>query len=141
MLDSLIGQVFLVIVACISAVGGIYATVVSRGKTDAEAGKTSAEKEKLEDATWITRLDALSNDLGRLQILSDERFERLVEIERLITDHVQWDFHVVRLLRQHDMEIDDPPSLVYVRRKLQEEKSALKRELGDNDNDSDSVKE
>jgi hypothetical protein len=122
--------VFLVLIALISASGGIYATVVSRKKTGAEAMKTEVEAEQTSDKTWIQRLDALSNDLGRLQLLSDERFERLVELEMLITEHVTWDFTVVRLLRQHGIDIHEPPSLVYVRRKLAEEKNAIKKEMG-----------
>lgn len=129
-MNSLIGQVFLVLIALISASGGIYATVVSRKKTGAEAMKTEVEAEQTSDKTWIQRLDALSNDLGRLQLLSDERFERLVELEMLITEHVTWDFTVVRLLRQHGIDIHEPPSLVYVRRKLAEEKNAIKKEMG-----------
>lgn len=130
LLNNIVGQVFLVLISVISASGGIYATIMSRKKAGAEAMKTEAEAEHTSDKTWIQRLDALSTDLGRLQLLSDERFERLVELETLITDHVTWDFKVVRMLRGHGLDCEDPPSLVYVRRKLAEEKNAIKKEMG-----------
>lgn len=123
MLNHPVVQILLVLVALVSAVGGIYSAIKSSKKTDAEAEATS-------DKTWITRLDALSKDLGKLQALSDERFERLVELETLITEHVTWDFRVVRMLREHGLECEDPPSLVYVRRKLAEEKNAIRQEMG-----------
>lgn len=132
MLDTLVGQLFLVIVAAISAAGGIYATYVSRKTTDAAAEKSSAESEHIEDQTWINRLDALSKDFNRLQKLSDSRFERLVELERLITEHVSWDFTMVRLAREHGWEIEDPPSLVYVKQELQKEKAIIEREINGN---------
>lgn len=122
-MSPLIGQVVLVLIALISASGGIYATVVSRRKTEADTEQTT-------DQTWIARLEALSRDLGKLQLLSDERLERLVVLETLITDHLDWDFEVVRVLRKYDIAVDDPPSLVYVRRKLAEEKNAIQREMG-----------
>ena len=130
-MSQLIGQIVLVVVAAIAASGGVYATFASRKQGQATAEKTGAEAEQIEDATWINRLNALGDELGRLQLLSDARFERLVEIEKLITDHVQWDFAMVRLARQHGWEVEDPPSLVYVKRKLQEEKAVLKQEMGD----------
>lgn len=130
-MNHLVGQLFLLAVAVVSATGGIYATVANRKKTSAEAGKTEAEKQHVSDATWIRRIEAISRDLGNLQTLSDERFERLVELERLITEHVAWDFKMVRLARQHGWDVDDPPSLVYVKRKLAEEKNAIKKEMGE----------
>ena len=131
-MGELIGQIVLVLVAAISAAGGIYATVVSRRQVRASADKTDAEKDQLEDATWIARLDALSRDLGKLQALSDARFERLVAIEQLITDHVEWDFMVMRECRSRGWNVPTPPSLVYVKRAVQEEKEAVAREIGEN---------
>lgn len=132
-MGEFIGQLVLVLIAAISAGGGIYATVVSRRQVAANADKTDAEAEQLGDATWIARLDALSRDLQKLQSLSDQRFERMVAVEQLITDHVSWDFKVVRLLRQHDIAIEDPPSLVYVQRRIREEKATIERERNGDD--------
>lgn len=106
----------------------MYATVAAKRQRDADAEKTSKESEAVGDQTWISRLYALTGDFNLLQRLSDERFERLVEIETLITEHVSWDHQVVRLLRQHNILVDDPPSLVYVRRKLHEAQEREKRQ-------------
>jgi hypothetical protein len=133
-MNSLTGQLFLVLIAVVSASGGIYATVVSRNKIRAEVVKVQADTAHVSDKTWIERLDALSRDLGRLQTLSDQRFAYLMELERLITAHVTWDFKVVRLLREHGIEVDEPPSLVYVKQKLTEVKSAMKRDMGSDPN-------
>ncbi|AYQ98612.1 hypothetical protein SEA_RIPARIAN_38 [Mycobacterium phage Riparian] len=119
-LESLITQAALVTVAAISAVGGIYSTYANRKQNSASADKTKKEGEQVGDQTWIRRLEALSQDFEKLQKLSDERFERLVEIEMLITEHVSWDFRIMRLLREHGIEAETPPSLVYVRHKLKE---------------------
>lgn len=129
-MNGLVPQLFLVAVSLIAAAGGIYATWSSRKQLAAQAGKTGAETEQLEDATWIARLDALSRDLKKLQNLSDERFERMVAIETLVTNHVSWDFKVVRLLREHNIEVENPPSLVYVRAQIAEEKASIERERG-----------
>lgn len=122
MLNSTITQIGLVTVAVISLTGSVVSLWSSRRNRKAEAGRTEREAERIGDKTWIERLDALARDFDRLQQLSDERFAKLVEIEMLITEHVDWDWQVIRLLREHGIPVSDPPSLVYVRRKLQEAK-------------------
>lgn len=137
-MNALVAQLFLVVIAAISSAGGIYATFVSRRQNSANAGKAEAETDHLEDSTWIQRLDALNRDFTKLQDLSDERFSRLVEIESMITKHVSWDFMALRLFREHNIEVDEPPSLVYVRRKLQAEKDAIKQILNDSGSTTES---
>jgi hypothetical protein len=122
-LNSLYTQIGLVLVALISAAGGVYSIIASKSERDAQADKTAGEAEQINDQTWINRLSALGKDFDRLQTLSDERFARLVEIETLITEHVAWDFQIMRVLREHGIEVDSPPSLVYVRKKLKEAQS------------------
>lgn len=132
MINTLVGQIFLVLVTIASASGGLYSTWVSRKQIASNTKRTDVESEHMEDQTWISRLDALSRDLKRLQGLSDERFERLIEIETLITEHVQWDFKMVRECRARGWHVEDPPSLVYVKRKIQEEKAVIQKEMGNN---------
>jgi len=115
MLNNVIVQIGLVLAAAISAAGGIYAVIASKDKTEAET-------EQLSDSTLIQRLNALSKDFDRLQQLSNERFIKLIEIETLVTRHVSWDFQVVRECRRRGWDIEDPPSLEYVRQKLDEAK-------------------
>lgn len=132
-MNSIITQVCLLLAALISSTGGIYAVVASRKRTDSEAKKFDKESEDIGDKTWIQRLDALSKDFAKLQVLSDERFQRLVEIEMLITEHVSWDFQMVRECRSRGWSVSDPPSLVYVKQKLKE---AQERELANGSNSS-----
>lgn len=108
--------------AGIGTLGGVYSVVVSRGTREAATRKTAGEAVHIEDRTWIDRLEALDKQFTKLQALSDDRFEKLVAIEMAITEHVQWDYEVVREGRKVGLHIPDPPSLQYIRRLTEEAK-------------------
>lgn len=113
-------QFGLVAVAASSSIGAVYAVIASRGNREAEAGKTVKETEHLGDQTWITRLEALDRDFAKLQALSDARFQRLLQIETLITEHISWDFMVQRKLRELGEDIPNPPSLAYIQQQARQ---------------------
>lgn len=110
-LDSVVAQFGLVAVTATSSLGAVYAVIASRGNREADAEKTERESEQLSDQTWINRLEALDRDFTKLQALSDARFQRLVQIETRITEHISWDFMVLRRLRKLGETVPDPPSL------------------------------
>lgn len=120
MLSHVATQVGLVLVALISAGGGIFSVMATRSQRQADVEKSERESEHIGDKTWIQRLEALSRDFEKLQRLSDARFSKLVDMEMLITEHVSWDWRVIRVLRENGIAIDPPPSLVAVRIQIKE---------------------
>jgi hypothetical protein len=102
--------------ALLGTCGGVYSVIVSRSAREASTRKTAGEAAHVEDKTWIARLEALDKQFTKLQALSDERFNKIIEIEIAITEHVQWDHAVVREARKVGLHIPDPPSLDYIKR-------------------------
>lgn len=97
----------------------------NRRKTDAETEKTKVEttvsakeaaafdenREIEREARWEKKLAETEKKLGD-RITEHER--RLATQQRYIEKHVPWDWRAVRELRLKGVEIEDPPTLVYL---------------------------
>lgn len=74
----------------------------------------SVEQDYLNRITeFRTEIGRLNGELNNERERSDERQKRLVLLEEFFfTKHMPWDRHIILVAREHNWEVDDPPSVM-----------------------------
>lgn len=90
-------------------------TQEEKAKLANEAAAINQERELKREGWFQEQIAALRQELKETRLISDERWIRLSRLERLVNVHSEWDWRAVRLFREHNIPIEDPPSLMYLR--------------------------
>jgi predicted RNase H-like nuclease (RuvC/YqgF family) len=110
----------------ISAAVTLYNVRANREKTIAETAKTKAEtavtsreaaafdanRERLREEHWQEKLDKSE---ARFEAEIGELRDEVQMLRRFIERHVPWDWKAVRELRLLGSDIEDPPTLTYLK--------------------------
>jgi hypothetical protein len=86
----------------------------TKAKLAAEAAQINEKREQARDKRFQDDIDRLDQQLKDERLISLERGQRLNRLERLVNRHTQWDFIAVARLREAGIDIEDPPSLMYL---------------------------
>lgn len=78
-----------------------------------EALSMDQDREQKRETHWQTKLD--DQELKLDQEIAELRAE-VNGLKQYINEHIPWDWDAVRQLRLAGIEIDNPPSLIYIRK-------------------------
>lgn len=105
--DRLI-NICLVIAWVISIFTTLYFLPLRKRKEDSEIHLTQAQEKQM-----VHQIEESQETKLRAEI--EELKRELVTLKKYINDHMPWDWKTVRALRLNGIEIEDPPSLFYIK--------------------------
>ena len=107
MTDRLI-NLCLLAAALLSLATTIYFLPSRKRKEASEIHLTQAQEKQM-----VTQIEQSQEDKFNTKIADLER--ELVSLKKYVNEHMPWDWKAVRALRLAGIEIDDPPTLFYIK--------------------------
>lgn len=86
----------------------IYFLPTRKRKEDSEIHLTQAQEKQM-----VTQIDEIQEQRYRTKI--EELEKKVGYLEKYINEHMPWDWKAVRSLRLAGIDIEDPPSLFYIK--------------------------
>lgn len=105
---SAVINVCLAIAWVLSVVTTIYFLPTRKRKEDSEIHLTRAQERQM-----VTQIEQSQEQKYEKKIAEIEL--ELVSLKKYVNEHMPWDWKAVRALRLAGIEIEDPPSLFYIR--------------------------